>query len=90
MNRNYITTSLHEVENLFTAGLLNNAEKLAVLANCLLDLSKEYLEPSLIPDIGNGKVLSYELIDRPNDIGLQIAVKAHLLLAIANSLETEV
>lgn len=69
---------------------LSNPEKLIVLANLLIDTSINYLPMALRKDavniVSNGNRVSYELIKYPDNNGLLLALRAHLIIDTANNI----
>lgn len=67
-----------------------DSEKLIVLCNILLDVSKNHLPFELSNDadklLSNGKRVSFELNENPENVGLFIAYKTHLLLSMVERL----
>lgn len=67
---------------------LNNTEQALVLTNCLLGVAKNYLPPELKKDevnlLSNGKRISFELVKNENNLGLNIAYHAHLIINLLN------
>ena len=67
---------------------MNDSEKLVVLSNLVLTISTNYFPKDLNRDktsvASNGKSVAYELMKHVNDDGLNLAMKAHHILDIAN------
>lgn len=67
---------------------MNDSEKLVVLSNLILTISTNYFPKDLNKDktsvASNGKSVAYELMKHVNDDGLNLAMKAHHILDIAN------
>lgn len=64
---------------------LNNIEKILVISNLLLIEAEEYLPSELRKDakqiLANGKRISYELLKHEDNLGLTMAMKAHVLVS---------
>lgn len=77
-------------ETLFDS--LKNTEKLLVLSNLLLTISTNYLPKELQENkvnlVSNGKAISYELLKHIDSHGLNLAMKAHHIIDIANRIES--
>lgn len=69
---------------------LNNAERLLVISNLLLRESVIYLPPELkergTDVVSNGRAVTYEMIKYQNNLGLDLAFKAHLIIKDVNNL----
>lgn len=67
---------------------LNNIEKTLVIANLLLMEAEEFLPPELKEDskriLSNGKRISYELLKHEDNLGLSMAMKAHIIISDIN------
>lgn len=67
---------------------LNNIEKILVISNLLLIEAEEYLPSELKKDakqiLANGKRISYELLKHEDNLGLNMAMKAHVLVSDIN------
>lgn len=69
---------------------LNKTERLLVISNLLLTESINYLPPELkeksVDLVSNGKAVAYEMIKHQNNLGLDLAFKAHLIIKDVNNL----
>lgn len=78
-------------ETLFES--LNDTEKLLILSNLLLTISTNYLPKELQENkvnlVANGKAVSYELLKHIDSFGLNIAMKAHHIIDLANRINDE-
>ncbi|AND75252.1 hypothetical protein FDH01_gp091 [Acinetobacter phage vB_AbaM_ME3] len=78
-------------ETLFES--LNDTEKLLILSNLLLTISTNYLPKELQENkvnlVSNGKAVSYELLKHIDSFGLNIAMKAHHIIDLANRINDE-
>ena len=67
---------------------LNNLEQLLVISNLLLSQSINFLPSELKEDhinlLSNGKRVAYEMANYPNNLGLDLAFKAHLIIQSVN------
>lgn len=67
-----------------------DTEKLLILSNIILTISSKYFPAELQAHAtsinSNGKSVAYELIKNPNNVGLNLAIKAHHIINLANSL----
>lgn len=72
---------------------LSDAEKLLVLSNLSLTISTKYLPKDIRDDkvnlVSNGKAVAYELLKHVGNPGLNLAMKAHHIIDIANKLGDE-
>lgn len=72
---------------------LNNTEKLLIISNILLEISMDYLPNDLNKDrisvVSNGKSVAYELMKHVDNNGLNLAMKAHHIIDIANKVSNE-
>lgn len=78
-------------ETLFES--LTDTEKLIILSNLLLTISTNYLPKELQENkvnlVSNGKAVSYELLKHIDSHGLNIAMKAHHIIDLANRINDE-
>lgn len=78
-------------ETLFDS--LTDTEKLLILSNLLLTISTNYLPKELQENkvnlVSNGKAVSYELLKHIDSYGLNIAMKAHHIIDLANRINDE-
>ena len=67
---------------------MRDSEKLVVMANLILTISANHFPSDLKKDkhsvASNGKSVAYELMKHVNDDGLNLAMKAHHIIDIAN------
>lgn len=70
---------------------LTNSEKLLALSNMILTIGLKYFPSELSADrlsvASNGKSIAYQLMKYPDNVGLNIAVKAHHLIALSQSVK---
>lgn len=90
INREEIVINVATIKETIFNSELNDAEKLIILSNLILDIAKVYL-PSNIKDdatniLNNGRRIGLELQIDPYNLGLQLALNAHLIVDIASSL----
>ena len=64
---------------------LNSQERLVVISNLLLKEAEDYLPDELQKNavnlLSNGKAIAYELLKYEDNMGLDLAMKAHMILA---------
>lgn len=84
-----IATVSHIKDNCFEG--LSDLEQLLVLSNLLLLKSINFLPSDLKEDhinlLSNGKRVLYEMSTYNNNLGLDLALKAHLIIQSVNELE---
>lgn len=72
---------------------LRDSDKLLVIANLLLNISTNHFPKDLNMDkvsvASNGKSVAYELMKHVNDNGLNLAMKAHHIIDIANRISND-
>lgn len=70
---------------------LNRAEQLLVVGNLLLSQAAYFLPRELkeqhVNILSNGKRIAYEIANYDNNLGLDLAFKAHLIIQAVNQLE---
>lgn len=70
---------------------MTDSEKLVVMANLILTLSTNHFPNDLKKDkhsvASNGKSVAYELMKHVSDDGLNLAMKAHHIIDIANRID---
>ena len=91
INRETVVSLIDEVESLFLDHQLSSSERLLTCANLILQVACKHVPVELSNEasdvVHSGKRLSYEIMDHADSIGLQVAVKAHLLIDLALKLE---
>lgn len=92
MDREYIVKAIEEIQAIFDRDNLKDSEILVILSNLVIDASIMHLPSEELSENGNdilknGKKVNYELLRYPDNLGLQIALKGHLLIDLANKLE---
>ena len=64
---------------------LNNLEKILIISNLLLIEAEEYLPQELKKDakqlLSNGKRITYELLKHEDNLGLNLALNAHIIVS---------
>ncbi len=88
-----LTEILASIQELTEYQSLSSKDKIIILSNLILFVSKD-----LLPDyyaaykdslLSNGKELMLELQKHPDDVSLQLAIKAHLLLDLSTKLKNK-
>lgn len=83
---NIVNTTAIVLDSAFDG--INSVERLLVIANLLLKESEIYLPDELKKDseliVSNGKRIGFELMKYENNLGLNLALKAHLIIALVN------
>lgn len=78
-------------DQIFEEDYLTDEEKLIILCNLILDVSIKHLPTDLKADgtniLSNGKRISYHLLKDTDNIGLQIALKTHLIINLASMID---
>lgn len=89
MNEEKIVTGIATIQETVLDSF-NDREKLLVLSNLLLDISKKYLPEKLAEDsvnlLSDGKSVAYQVMTHTNNPGLNLALKAHHIINIANQI----
>ena len=78
-------------DQIFEEDYLTDKEKLIILCNLILDVSIKYLPTDLKAEgteiLSNGKRISYHLLKDSDNIGLQMALKTHLIINLASMID---
>lgn len=73
---------------------MSNSDKLLVLSNMILNISVEYFPTELQDNktsvASNGKSVAYELMKHVDNVGLNLAIKAHHVIDMAGRLNNDV
>ncbi len=92
MNEEKIVEAINIINDTALDGLTDR-EQLVVLSNIILSISRKHLGKDLQKDsisiVSNGKSVAYELMKHVNDLGLNLAMKAHHIIDISQRIDNE-